>query len=577
LLLSLLPLAIVAIIAYDSGQEALKKTIGDKLEETAFQAIDKIDRLLFFRREDIKAWVTTEIMQDVIADDPDGRISETLMRLKKEYGVYSGIFCINPQGKIIASSEPESIGQDVSNEPRFREALKVSKVYMSDLKYDRLVGDFAVTFSAPIVASYNETEIIGLLSSSLSGKELFEIINGIPVNEEGQTPSGYALMVNNQGNVISAPDFILEGKEKVLSNKNLLSMGLESAQRAIQGKKGFLIETCSGGKEWLIGYASSQGYRDFGGLGWAVLIMQEAREAYAPVIKLRNQFMGISFGVAICVFLLAVLISRGITIPIQKFTTIANAIAEGDLSQTIHIRTKDEIGELAKAFNHMTGDLKRSRDELITSLKEKEVLLREIHHRVKNNMQVVSSLLKLQSSYIKDKQYVEMFKESQNRIKSMALIHEKLYQVKDLARIDFNDYIRNLANGLFRSYRVGNGRISLKVDAEGVSLGVDTAIPCGLIINELVSNSLKYAFTDGREGKIEIILRAIDETEMELIVSDNGVGISEDLDFKNTKSLGLQLVATLVEDQLHGRIELNRAAGTEFRIKFKEIKYKERI
>ncbi len=221
---------------------------------------------------------------------------------------------------------------------------------------------------------------------------------------------------------------------------------------------------------------------------------------------------------------------------------------------------------------------RRQADNLIReSLQEKELLLKEIHHRVKNNMQVISSLIKLQSSYIKDQKYIEIFKESQNRIKAMALIHEKLYQSKDLVNIDFAEYVKNLGNSLIRSYGSGANTIGLKADIADVNLGVDSAMPCGLIINELVSNALKHAFPVGESGEIKITMRSINGSEIELIVSDNGVGFPEDIDFRKTESLGLQLVSTLTEGQLHGTVELKRDKGTEFKIKFKEIKYKKRI
>ena len=205
------------------------------------------------------------------------------------------------------------------------------------------------------------------------------------------------------------------------------------------------------------------------------------------------------------------------------------------------------------------------------SLKEKEVLLKEVHHRVKNNLQIISSLLNLQSKYIKDDQALEMFKESRNRIRSMTLIHEKLYRSKDLANIDVAEYIQNLSSNLFRSYSAG--RVSLKTQVDDILLGIDTAIPCGLIINELVSNSLKHAFPE-KQGEIFVNLHR-DDGSLTLIVSDNGVGFPENVDFRNTDSLGLQLVCTLT-DQLDGAIELNRTGGTEFKITFGEIKYKER-
>jgi two-component sensor histidine kinase len=224
---------------------------------------------------------------------------------------------------------------------------------------------------------------------------------------------------------------------------------------------------------------------------------------------------------------------------------------------------------------------KLAQEKIKSSLREKEVLLKEIHHRVKNNMQVISSLLNLQSEQIKDKYYIDMFKESRNRIRSMALVHEKLYQSKNLANIDSSDYIKSLISDLFTFYNISRGHISAKIDVQNVNLSIDTAIPCGLIINELVSNSLKYAFPEGRDGEIKITFNEIlDEegnSEYELVVSDNGAGIPESIDIRKTSSLGLKLVVNLVEHQLQGKLRLDRTNGTKFHIRFKEPTYKKRI
>jgi PAS domain S-box-containing protein len=215
---------------------------------------------------------------------------------------------------------------------------------------------------------------------------------------------------------------------------------------------------------------------------------------------------------------------------------------------------------------------KKVDEQIKASLKEKEVLLREIHHRVKNNLQIINSLLKLQSQYFGDKRYVEMCKESQSRIKSMSLIHEMLYKSKHLSKINFKQYIRTLSNYLFRSCWDSPRKIALKIDSNDIYLPVDNAIPCGLIINELVSNSLKHAFPGGKKGEIKIGLYAINKKDIELVVSDDGVGIPKDLDFRNTNSLGLHLVTILAEDQLKGEIKLDRNKGTEFQIKLRGVK-----
>jgi len=259
---------------------------------------------------------------------------------------------------------------------------------------------------------------------------------------------------------------------------------------------------------------------------------------------------------------------RKLDIPEQHY-----ADADGNQHWT-HIKKvplTDESGEITHVLT-ISQDIterKRAQEQIKASLNEKEILLTEIHHRVKNNMQIITSLLNLQSRYVKDKHDLEIFKDSQNRITSMALIHENLYQSQDLARIDFADYVQKLASHLFSLYSVSMAVIKLSINIKDVLLDINTAIPCGLIINELVSNSLKYAFPNNREGEIQIKLYASKDDTFSLIVRDNGIGLPEDLDFRDTESLGLQLVTALVE-QLKGTIELDRSEGTAFEIVFKK-------
>jgi two-component sensor histidine kinase len=303
---------------------------------------------------------------------------------------------------------------------------------------------------------------------------------------------------------------------------------------------------------------------------WVIIAEKNVKEAFLPLSKIKYIFMYSGGVVFSLVLFFGFVISGKMNVIIKKMIEGTKRIANGDLEHSITIgKRNDEIGEVVESFNSMTIKLK----EL---LNEKELLMREIFHRVKNNMQVISSLLSLQCKYIKDEKYIEMFKDCQDRIKAMALIHENLYRSKDLSSIDFNDYIKSLANGLFLSYKMDTSKISLKINIETVSFGIETAIPCGLIINELISNSLKYAFPEGRVGEINISFRSLDD-ELEIIVSNDGVSFPKDLDFRNTESLGLRLVTNLSENQLHGKIELNRSKGTAFQIRFKGIKYKKRM
>lgn len=211
-------------------------------------------------------------------------------------------------------------------------------------------------------------------------------------------------------------------------------------------------------------------------------------------------------------------------------------------------------------------DQKKAEDQIKASLREKEVLLQEIHHRVKNNLQVISSLLSLQSSRISDQQALQIFSDSQNRVRAMALVHERLYQSEDLARIDFSGYAEVLMEHLMHSYGA-KSNVKLEMEVEPVQLDVDMAIPCGLIVNELVSNSLKYAFPDGRDGEILIHLSQRAD-ELRLLIKDDGVGFKKEVELQTTQSLGLKLVRSLAK-QLGGSLSYKNDDGTEFDIRFR--------
>jgi PAS domain S-box-containing protein len=250
----------------------------------------------------------------------------------------------------------------------------------------------------------------------------------------------------------------------------------------------------------------------------------------------------------------------GSRVPIEL--SMANLILDGRI-----------IGRVGVARD--ITDRQRAEEQIRASLQEKEVLLKEIHHRVKNNLQIISSLLNLQSQYISDPHALQMFIDSQNRVKSMALIHEILFRSRDLTKIDFAEYVKTISVQIFRSYGVFSKKIGLEIDVNDTVLDVDTAIPCGLIVTELVSNSLKHAFVDGREGLIYIKLFSDDTGMLTLIVRDNGIGLPKHVDLLHVDSLGLKLVGALA-NQLAGAVEVDSSSGTTFKITFVHDKHKVR-
>lgn len=327
-----------------------------------------------------------------------------------------------------------------------------------------------------------------------------------------------------------------------------------------------------------------------------VYVMSELKERQNQLFSFAG-IVALTIGLSLsATFLIGSALRDQISAPLLDLTGKMRRVSnEKDYQVRALKYSQDEVGELIEGFNDMLeqiqdrdlallnarDDIEQKADELRielverhrveaqikSSLEEKEVLLKEIHHRVKNNLQVISSLLDLQASNIRDQNTVSMFRDSQSRINSMGLIHERLYQAEDLARIDFADYLKELTANLHHSYVRGGMEVQIDTAADSIYLDVDTSIPCGLIINELVSNSLKYAFPEVKSGHIRIELNKLPDDQLELLVRDNGIGLPEGMDLRKTQSLGLKLVYTLSR-QLRGNIHLSGREGTEFKICF---------
>jgi len=244
--------------------------------------------------------------------------------------------------------------------------------------------------------------------------------------------------------------------------------------------------------------------------------------------------------------------------------------AQQELERKVQERTQ----ELTYANEQLKLEISQrevAEKQMKASLKEKAVLLSEVHHRVKNNLQIISSLLALQSGYVKDERVLGALSDSQSRIRSMALIHEHLYRSEDLANIDISEYARNLASNILHAYSDKAPSVSLEVRAAHVFLPVEKVFPCGLIINELVTNSLKHAFPEGRTGRILIEFSRVRDDRFILSVEDDGIGLPKDFDYKSNESLGFQLVANLAEVQLRGSLELTTNRGTVVKVEFEGL------
>ena len=474
----------------------------------------------------------------------------------KKFGFYDIFLIDNETGHIVYSVFKEvdfatnllaGPYENTNFASTFKEALNAN-----DKEFVKLVDfqPYDPSYAAPasFIASpiFNGDMKIGVLVFQVPINEINRVMTGnFNWEEEGLGKSGETYIVGSDYKMRNDSRFIIEEPNRYFTllkqigvdakvidliksySTSILFQDVhtEAVEDALKGNKGTKIIKDYRGVDVLSSYVPLN-IKD---VQWVMLSEIDENEAFLSVYKLRTRILIIIIIVSILVIFTGFVLSVTIT---------------------------------------------KAEDQLESSLKEKEVLLKEVHHRVKNNMQVISSLLNLQSKRIKDKKLLDIFKESQNQIKSMALIHKELYKTKDLAKVDFAKYIRTLTENLMNSCISGTDNIILNINIDNVFLGVDAAIPCGLIINELFTNSLKYAFPfvhtqevpKDKEGEIRIDFH-FDNDKYVLSYSDNGVGLPKDFDIRNSTTLGLSLINTLTL-QLGGTIEIDSGRGTEFKIMF---------
>ncbi len=433
----------------------------------------------------------------------------------------------------------------------------------------------------------------GVLAAQIHMDALWETVAQI---QFGKTGSIY--IINQNGQVMAHPD-----PQVVLSNRNILDLPI------------YTDIMQSPNHQWIGNNVSFNGVSVVSvsvpveNTNWIVISELPEKEAYAlsrraaiiiPVVL----FLLMSFAT----FAFNETLKRLVIQPLELLRTGTNQVGQGNLSYRITIPHPDELGEVMAGFNAMAADLekqhsrlqeraeeleylvrertadlslaneglkkevkerKAAEEQVRASLQEKEMLLKEIHHRVKNNLQIISSLLNLQTSKVKETGTLRALRDSQARVRSMALIHEKLYQSNNLSKIEFGEYVQSLATDLFRSYQRGLGEVRLNIHTDKLALDLDLAVPCGLILNELMTNVFKYAFPNGRNGLVTVELRLNPDRIITLKVADDGVGLPANLEIAKANSLGLQLVNDLVE-QVNGKLEIINSGGTTFLVSFRD-------
>ena len=356
-LLSLVPLIVVGEIAYENGKCAIRTSLGTSFRQLANAAIEKVDRALYEVYHNVRTWAHLELMQDILENDTEGEISDFLVSIGIEYGYFSHLVVLNQQGHVVASNNPALMGHDFSHEDCGQAVAE--KSHVKDVHFNPMVQKWVVTFAFPIPAKFPEQAVIGTFCAEWNAEELLHMAR--LTRDISKSLQEDLLLLRNDGLLIAGPEKDADDVFK----RNLLDQGLQSAQLALQGQAGSLVEQLGDRTTALIGYDHSKGFRDFLGLGWSALVVQDARIAFAPINRLRFMILWISMTVAWAVISISFFVARQMTEPILTIAHVASQVTHGDFSGRVEHESRDEVGSLARTFNQMVNDLKRQRTQLV--------------------------------------------------------------------------------------------------------------------------------------------------------------------------------------------------------------------
>jgi two-component sensor histidine kinase/HAMP domain-containing protein len=488
------------------------------------------------------------------------------LRAKNPY--YTAIFAFDPKGDILASSIPTSLKINVADRDYFKQAMMTGRFSIGEYNVGRLSGEPSLHFAFPVLGPDNATISCVLVAAfNLSAYNDLAAISG------GRAMQTIQILDRAGVRLCRIPANADEPVGQPVSSKLMLELAnLKISSSAVVVRPQGDIDAMRSISRFSP-YAS-----DF-----YVLVRFPASQLQSGVISVTLRGVVVLLvSMALALALLYILSNFSVSRQLRTLLRAAMHYTDGDFSVRTGITANSvrEISTLARAFDEMADSVAsrqlerdRAEAELRASLREKEVLLKEVHHRVKNNFQIVSSLLNLQSLGIKDEESRAAFIESQNRIKSMALIHELLYHSESLSQIDFAEYAQAMAEDISGAYLETSSRVRMDLEVEAVQVSLEKAVPLGLILNELLTNAFKHAFPDNRAGSIKIRLSKRDDGNgmpYVLEVKDDGIGFPSGSAPKRSGSLGMELVENLTR-QLRGRLECNGSAGGDFLLRFPEV------
>ena len=575
--ISLIPISIITTIYYLNARSMLKKQILQDFEAIAESKKMQAVRFMEGRKDRVIDFSSDGFIRDSLETIVQRGIqSYSVIKLNKHLTVNKmslapcimAIDVVGIDGRVVSSTIETLVGQKVSDSEKFQQLINgaYGDAYVKEPYYSQLHNRLEIVVSAPIF-SRNGGDFIGSILLHYDTSALNSITN----DRTGMGETGEVYIVNRDKIMLTESRFI----ENAILNQ---VVDTEPVRRIIDGSSVGMTGIYPDYRNVPVVGVSV----DMPEYGWTLLVEMDKAEAFAPLRRLGIIALIVGGVCGAAAISIGIVFSISTARPINRLKYAAERIAGGDSRYRAETGRKDEIGALANSFNTMIEELTKKKRELQVriyectcaeeqikeSLKEKEILLREVHHRVKNNLQIISSLLDMSSMQTDNQETIDLFADSRNRVNAMALVHTQLYGSERFDQINMEAHVLELSKNLLQAYSMEKV-ITLDIKSANIYLNINLAIPCALILNELITNICKHAYREGQKGMISIFMQKSDDNTIILKVKDDGLGIPENIDIEKTKSLGLSLVRNLVYNQLKGKIDFKRNNGTEFLINFK--------
>ena len=567
----------------DLKKERLKRWIKERRDDTKVIAENRmlgtyIAQLYAVIRENIERGMGDEELWTAVRNERSHQaLMQVLNLIRTTYGMYDNIQIADAAtGTVVVSLRDADLGLNISAEDYFIEALHFGEDFINIrecVRTKRVQLFISHVIKVGEVVNGDEARLQAVIAMHINPDDF---LTPILHTGKGLGKTGEALLIDRTVKILAPLKY--PPADGTQAKPLEYEIHAKPAVFAARGNEGIIMTQDYRGVPVLAAYRHIHISPE---MGWGMVVKRDQAEVFGPLQQSMYYSFLVGFISIVSILSFTYIIATKLSRPIRLLSETAQQVEAGDLGARAPITkaASREIGTLTGTFNSMIQrvqdwyeelekQVKLRTTELNDALAEKEILLKEIHHRVKNNLQSLIYLIDMQAERIKDTEALRVVRDLQGRFRAMAIVHEKLYQSEDFAQIDFEDYLQDLAPHLLSA--LGNNRaIFLRVDAANLIISVDIAIPCGLIVNELVTNALKYAFPDPDVSgcEISVVLR-LQDGEYVLTVSDNGVGLPSEMDWRATESLGLKLVNIWATYQLGGSIEVDTQQGTTFIIRF---------